>query len=223
LQYLIRLITDVDRLAEMSAAARRDAIRFDIAHHVRSLHALYRKLLRRDAERRMHDGVTIDRPRNPEPDIPLAASATGDPEEMRMYTELLEYTHDAIIIWEIGSAGIVYWNRAAEQLYGYGRAEVHGKTIHTLLKTKLIGGVNQLESYLARFGVWIGELHHTTRDGRLVTVEARLALMSQRNGRWLVLEVNRDISDRVAAEATRRALARQLEQWRALQHAPRGS
>ena len=30
--------------------------------------------------------------------------------------ELLEHTNDAIIIWEMEGAGILYWNQAAEQL-----------------------------------------------------------------------------------------------------------
>ena len=32
------------------------------------------------------------------------------------HSELLEHTHDAIMIWEMEGAGILYWNHAAEQL-----------------------------------------------------------------------------------------------------------
>jgi PAS domain S-box-containing protein len=117
------------------------------------------------------------------------------------HSELLEHTHDAIIIWEMEGAGILYWNHAAEQLYGYSREEARGKVTHDLLRTVTRKPVKDLESMLARYGVWIGELRHTTRDGRIVEVEARLSLMSQRSGKWLVLEVNRDITDRRYAEA----------------------
>ena len=117
------------------------------------------------------------------------------------HSELLEYTHDAIIIWEMEGAGILYWNQAAAQLYGYSPEEAQGKVTHDLLRTVTRKPVKELESMLARYGVWVGELHHTTRDGRTVEVEARLSLMSQRNGRWLVLEVNRDVTDRKRAEA----------------------
>jgi len=116
------------------------------------------------------------------------------------HSELLEYTHDAIIIWEMDGAGILYWNQAAEQLYGYSREEAQGKVTHDLLRTASRKPVKELESMLARYGVWVGELRHTTRDGQVVDVEARLSLMSQRSGRWLVLEVNRDITDRPFAE-----------------------
>jgi len=125
-------------------------------------------------------------------------------------TEFLDQTRDAVIIWEMGGRGILYWNRAAEQLYGFSRGEAHGKTTHTLLKTKLAGGVNQLEKNLARFGVWVSELRHTTRDGREVHVTGNFALLAQQNGHWLVLEVNRDITDQRIAAGTHGALEQQL-------------
>jgi hypothetical protein len=65
-------------------------------------------------------------------------------------------------------------------------------------------------------------LHHTTRSGRKVDVEGRLAVMSQHNGRWLVLEVNRDITDKKAAEAARRSMEHQLAELRTLRHARYG-
>jgi PAS domain S-box-containing protein len=152
------------------------------------------------------------------PDVPLAEPA--DLEPMWSDTQLLEYTHDAIIIWEMHGKGILYWNRAAEQLYGYSREEARGRTTHELLKTELGGGVTHLENSLARFGIWAGELRHTTRSGCNVDVEGRLAVMSQRNGRWLVLEVNRDITDKKAAEAARLSMEHQLAELRSLRRVP---
>ena len=147
-----------------------------------------------------------------EPDVPLARGATPS----SWNTELLEYTHDAIIMWEMKGNGILYWNRAAEQLYGFTRKEAHGRITHELLRTRLAGGVNHLESMVARYGIWVGELQHTARDGRRVQVEARLALMSQHSGRWLVLEVNRDVTDKNAAEANQAAIEQQLAEMRTL-------
>jgi PAS domain S-box-containing protein len=149
-----------------------------------------------------------------EPDIPLTENV---PDTEPWQTLLLEYTHDAIIIWEMNGQGIVYWNRGAEQLYGYSRTAARGCTTHELLKTELTGGVTHLESSLAHFGIWAGELRHTTSRGNSVLVEGRLTLMSQHNGRWLVLEVNRDITDRKVAEAASRAMQRQLAELRAKQ------
>jgi PAS domain S-box-containing protein len=161
---------------------------------------------------RVVDGET----RPPPPDIPLDLPISKPRAVPRLAAsswpaEILEFTHDAIIIWEMGGAGILYWNKAAEQLYGYSRVEAHGRVTHELLKTEIAtGGVSELESRLARFGIWIGTLGHTRKDGHPVTVEARLSLMSQQRGSWLVLEVNRDITAWSDAEAKRRALERQL-------------
>lgn len=157
---------------------------------------------------------TLPNQHESEPDVPLN-EALSDTDPERWNTQLLEFTNDAIIIWEMQGRGILYWNSAAERLYGYSRAEALRKTTHDLLKTQLAGGVTSLERDLAKYGVWIGELTHTTRRGHRVLVEGRLALMSQRNNRWLVLEVNRDITDRKAAESARRAMEQQLDDLRA--------
>jgi PAS domain S-box-containing protein len=108
--------------------------------------------------------------------------------------DVLEHTHDAIIVWEMGGAGIQYWNRAAEQLYGFTRQQALGRTTHLLLNTQLAGGTGELEEKLSRYGVWIGHLRHHRLDGSSVLVDARLSLMAQRDGRWLVLEVNREVA-----------------------------
>jgi len=149
--------------------------------------------------------------------LPSVAMSEGlaDADPAHWNTGLLEFTNDAIIIWEMQDRGILYWNAAAEQLYGYSRAEASGKVTHILLQTQLAGGVSNLESSLARYGVWIGELTHTTQAGRRILVEGRLALMSQRNNRWLVLEVNRDITDKKVAESAQREMEQQLEAFRA--------
>lgn len=49
--------------------------------------------------------------------------------------------------------------------------------------------------------MWAGELRHIGSDGRQIVVQARLALMSQQNGRWLVLEVNRDLTASAHSDA----------------------
>lgn len=146
-------------------------------------------------------------------DVPLDIEPGAD-------HSILDFTHDAIIIWEMDGRGIVYWNRAAEVLYGFSREEAVGKVTHELLRTELSGGVSELESKLARYGVWIGELRHTRSDGKSVEVEARLSLMSRERGAWLVLEVNRDITDRKLAEASRAEMQERLERL-TLRAAPR--
>jgi PAS domain S-box-containing protein len=135
---------------------------------------------------------------------------------MTLPAEILEWTHDAIIIWELNGAGILYWNRAAEELYGFTREQALGRVTHELLKTRTAAGTHELEAKLARYGVWVGDLRHTCADGRLVDVEARLSLMSQKDRPWLVLEINRDVTDRNRAESARADIERQLRNVRAV-------
>lgn len=140
--------------------------------------------------------------------VPAATALGGLPEQ------ILESTHDAIIIWEMDGRGILYWNRAAEMLYGYSREQAQGRVTHELLKTELAGGVDELETRLARYGVWVGDLTHICADGHRVEVEGRLSLLSQAHSPALILEVNRDVTDRNRAEAARRSMEAQLRRLR---------
>ncbi len=126
---------------------------------------------------------------------------------LQLQANLLEQAHDAILIWEFPRT-IVYWNRGAEQLYGFSRKEAVGRPSHELLHTEHPLSTPEFEAALERDGGWTGELTHTTRDGRKIIVESRHVLMNETDGRRLVLETNRDITDRKrAAEALRQAQA----------------
>jgi PAS domain S-box-containing protein len=141
--------------------------------------------------------------------------AIGTPSVSDSMWQVLEDAHDAVILWQMDGAGIVYWNQAAESLYGYSREEVRGHVTHALLKTvPSSAGIAELEQKLARYGMWVGELEHTARDGRRILVVSRLSLMAQVDGKWFVLELNRDITDHVGAEQTSRAAEEQLSALR---------
>ncbi|HZR38938.1 MAG TPA: PAS domain-containing protein [Ktedonobacteraceae bacterium] len=64
----------------------------------------------------------------------------------------------------------------------------------------------RIEEQIARDGLWEGELVHTCRDGRLVTVESRWSAVRDASGHVsAVLEVNRDITRRRQLEQTQHA------------------
>jgi two-component system CheB/CheR fusion protein len=114
------------------------------------------------------------------------------------HTELLEHTHDAVIVWELGRKGIIYWNRSAEMLYGWRREETRGRVTHELLQTELMtGNADDLEDAIVRYGTWVGELQHTTRTGKRIHVETRIVLLPSVDDREIVAEFNREITDRV--------------------------
>jgi PAS domain S-box-containing protein len=132
-------------------------------------------------------------------------------EAVQRQANLLEQTHDAILVWSLPGT-ITYWNRGAERLYGFSREEAIGRHSHDLLRTEHPIPVTNFEAALKRNGAWMGELTHVTRDGRKIMVESRHVLLTETDGRQLVLETNNDITERKHAESE--LLRLQLEMGR---------
>ena len=65
--------------------------------------------------------------------------------------------------------------------------------------------LDALREAFQRDGFWSGELVHTTKDGRTLTVESRQQLLIA-DGRSLVLETNRDVTERRRTEEERERL-----------------
>ncbi|MDP9437831.1 MAG: PAS domain S-box protein [Actinomycetota bacterium] len=120
-------------------------------------------------------------------------------EKLRQQAGLLNLSYEPIFAWELGG-GIVYWNRGSEELYGFSKEEALGHESHQLLRTVHPMPLAEFEAMLKRGGQWVGELEHSARDGRPVTVESRQMLVDAPDGRRLVLETNRDVTERKRAE-----------------------
>jgi diguanylate cyclase (GGDEF)-like protein/PAS domain S-box-containing protein len=115
---------------------------------------------------------------------------------------LLDLAHDAILVWDLQTGSIQFWNRGAEQLYGWSEAEVLGRTPQAVLKTAFPKQLAEINAELVRTGRWEGELVHTRRDGSPVVVASRWALKLDRGGTpSAVIGINSDISSRKRAEA----------------------
>ena len=116
--------------------------------------------------------------------------------------ELLDLAHDAILVWDLHTGAIRFWNRGAEQLYGWSAAEVLGRTPQAVLKTAFPKQLAEINAELVRAGCWEGELVHTRRDGTPVVVASRWALKVDEDGTpSAVIGINSDISSRKRAEA----------------------
>jgi two-component system CheB/CheR fusion protein len=128
---------------------------------------------------------------------------------LRRQSEVLALSHDAIILWR-RNGGIEFWNRGAEDLYGFTAEEARGRVIHDLLHTRFPGSWSDIDADLRKHKRWEGELVHRTKDGRIVTVSSRLQTV-QGQVEWL-LESNRDITRHKLAEVELRQ-ARQSAEW----------
>jgi len=127
-------------------------------------------------------------------------------QELRRRDEMLQHQHDLldrsydpILIYELPTGVISYWNRGAEETYGYSRDEALGQVVFRLLATSPDprNFLRPLESE----GQWTGELVHTRRDGKVIDVESRMVRIADSGGQAVVVETNRDITRRKRVEA----------------------
>jgi PAS domain S-box-containing protein len=121
-------------------------------------------------------------------------------QRVREQAQLLDLTQDAVLslTWD----GVIeFWNRGAEERYGWPAAEALGKVAHHLLRTEFPEPLPDIKQKLARDGYWQGELIHCKRDGGRIDVASRWALRRDLEGRPCgFLEITTDITERKRAE-----------------------
>jgi two-component system, LuxR family, sensor kinase FixL len=121
-------------------------------------------------------------------------------EMLRERAELLDLTHDTVFVRDMNDV-ITYWNRGAEELYGWTRGEAVGKVSHDLTQTVFPAPLAEIMAQLIRTGRWDGELVHTRRDRTTVVVASRWSLSRDDDGRPVaILETNNDTTERKRAE-----------------------
>jgi PAS domain S-box-containing protein len=126
--------------------------------------------------------------------------------QIRLQTELINLARDAILVRDPISR-VLFWNRGAEELYGWTAQEAQGRVSHTLLKTRFPVSRSEIDTHLEHEGQWEGELIHTSRDGSSMIVESRQVLMRDEAGQAIaILEINRDITQRRHQEQAEQAV-----------------
>lgn len=120
-------------------------------------------------------------------------------EDLKRHALLLDLSNEAIFSWDY-EYGILYWNQGAERLYGYNSREATGFISHELLKTEFPIEFNEFREKLDIDKSWIGELIHKTKDGKKITVESNMKVIKDINGKNIVIESNRDITERKQVE-----------------------
>ncbi|MGH8288553.1 MAG: ATP-binding protein [Steroidobacteraceae bacterium] len=128
-------------------------------------------------------------------------------EVLERQAKLLEQTHDAVFVRDLKGT-IVFWNRGAELLYGFGKEEAVGRLSHELLG-KSPATFSQINEGLKREGRWMGEVVHRTKDGRELVVESLEVLISEPE-QPLVLATNRDVTERKRLEDSLRGRVDEL-------------
>jgi PAS domain S-box-containing protein len=131
-------------------------------------------------------------------------------ERLRLHASLMDYAHDAIFVRDRDER-IAFWNRGAEELYGWTADEALGRNAQELLGTEP-EAARGFTSQLAQRGAWQGELAHVRRDRSRVVVDSRHLRVDRANGPSVVLEINRDITDQKRASEDRERLYREAEE-----------
>ncbi|RZT39504.1 PAS domain-containing sensor histidine kinase [Cupriavidus agavae] len=119
---------------------------------------------------------------------------------MREQIELLNLSHDAIVIYDMRGV-VTFWNRGAESLYGWQAAQAVGRDFHALTDTRFPQPDEAVYETLSRQGRWEGEVERRHRDGRDLIVASRIALWRDQRGHAIALmATNNDITERRRAE-----------------------
>ncbi|MGB9927008.1 MAG: PAS domain-containing protein [Methanosarcina sp.] len=115
-------------------------------------------------------------------------------EEIIKQAQLLNLSYAAILIRDTLDR-ITYWNKGAEEIYGYSKEEALGCRPYELLKTEFPQSLEKIFEILYLEGRWTGELVHTRKDGRKITVATRWVLDKDPRGNLVsILEANNDIT-----------------------------
>jgi PAS domain S-box-containing protein len=130
--------------------------------------------------------------------------------ERTQQASLLNLTHDTIFVRDMSDV-ITYWNRGAQELYGWAAEDTIGKNSQQLLQTVFPAPVDDIRAELLGTGRWEGELKTTRADGTQVVVASRWSLRRDEQERAVaILETNNNITERKRREQEIQNLNREL-------------
>jgi PAS domain S-box-containing protein len=122
-------------------------------------------------------------------------------EQIREQAALLEEAREAIIVRDLEDR-VLYWNKGAERIYGWARDEIVGTGVGDPRYQQHPEQFDQAKQAVMKADEWAGELRHTTKAGREITVESRWTLVRDERGEpKSVLAINTDVTERKKIEA----------------------
>jgi len=120
-------------------------------------------------------------------------------EKIEQQAALLDITKDAIIVYDFENT-ILFWNKAAEKIYGWPSQEIVEKADYSELFKSDQVNYNDLLEILLTDGYWEKELELQTKDNKII-IECRLTLMyDSKNVPISILAVHTDITKKKKLE-----------------------
>ena len=124
----------------------------------------------------------------------------GAQERIHEQATLLDQAREAIIVTSLDDS-IIYWNKGAENTFGWSSGEVLGRRTFELLNVDP-AKYKEVRETLAVKDDWQGELVKTTKDGRQIIVEVRCTMVRNIHGQpKSILAINTDVTEKKQLEA----------------------
>ncbi len=115
-------------------------------------------------------------------------------ERIREQAEMLDCAHEAIIVRDIHTRRISFWNKGAERLYGWTSPEAEGRDIGELIFADA-KSVDDITRELLQAGESHGERRHVTKHGGKLIVSSHVTLVKDNAGNpKSALVINIDIT-----------------------------
>lgn len=122
-------------------------------------------------------------------------------EKIREQAALLDVAQDAILVRSL-TGEILFWNKAAENLYGWTASEAAGENFNEELFGASFAQLEEARRITAAEGKWSGEFRQQTKAGKPLVVESRWTLVrGEREEPQSFLVTNTDITERKQLEA----------------------
>ena len=122
-------------------------------------------------------------------------------ERIREQAALLDKAQDAILVRDLEDR-ILFWNKGAENIYGWSSVEAMGRNAREFLFKGSLSQFEKAREILLEKGEWAGELTQVTKAGDEITVESRWTLVRDDDDEpQSVLVINTNITERKKIEA----------------------
>src|SRR3954470_663150 len=113
---------------------------------------------------------------------------------------LLNKARDAIMVLDL-NGGITFWNKSAEQLYGWTHEELLGNGNAKIFTSPDSLKQNEAREQTVAKGDWQGEIKQVTKTGKEILVESRWSLVRDRENKpRSFLIINTDVTERKKLE-----------------------
>ncbi|MEM6401230.1 MAG: PAS domain S-box protein [Cyanobacteria bacterium P01_D01_bin.116] len=113
---------------------------------------------------------------------------------------LLDVVTNAILVKDVHNK-ILYWNKGAENIYGWLASEVYGKKSSRLLHKEYSSQQDDALLSVINLGQWEGELQQITKEGKDIIIQSRWTLLRDDKGRpKYILAENTEVTQKKQLE-----------------------